>query len=204
MYGTNDVFQCSLRRELPLFIALCLTGIFGSQLPYLLGLYYTNANIASIFQPAIPVWTAFLAIIVRMEKFPDFRTLGGWGKCLGILLAATGAVVMTTDRKSGQRVDDGGSNFQSNIQFVGYIFLLGNTLSMSVYNLLQKRFIFNKQDSSWKTKPVNVTAWSYLFGAMFMALASLYYVNRPEKFTYIPKEEIYPILYAIFITSGLC
>lgn len=51
---------------------------------------------------------------------------------------------------------------------------------------------------------MTVTAWSYLFGAMFMALASLYYVNKPEKFTYFPQEEVYPILYAIFIASGLC
>ena len=139
-----------------------------------------------------------------MERFPDFRTLRGWGKCLGILLAAAGAIVMTIEKKSGQAADHGESSSSDNIQFVGYIFLLGNTLSMSVYILLQKKFIFDKEDSCWKTKPVNVTAWSYLFGAMFMALASLYYVNRPEKFTYFPKEEIYPILYAIFIASGLC
>ena len=43
-----------------------------------------------------------------------------------------------------------------------------------------------------------------MFGTMFMALASLYYFNKPEKFTYFPKEEIYPTLYAIFIASGLC
>ena len=178
--------------------------MFGNQLLYLLGIYYTNANIASIFQPAIPVWTALLAIIVRIEPYPNFRTLRGWGKCFGILLAAAGAIVMTVEKKSGQAADHGGSSSSGNIQFAGYIFLLGNTLSMSVYILLQKKFIFDKEESCWKTKPVNVTAWSYLFGAMFMALASLYYVNRPEKFTYFPKEEIYPILYAIFIASGLC
>lgn len=172
--------------------------MFGNQLLYLLGIYYTNANIASIFQPAIPVWTALLAIVVRIEPFPDFRTVRGWAKCLGILLAAVGAVVMTIEKQSGQ------AGSSSNIQFMGYIFLLGNTLSMAVYILLQKKFIFDKQDSCWKTKPVTVTAWSYLFGTMFMALASLYYVNKPEKFTYFPKEEIYPILYAIFIASGLC
>ena len=201
MKGLNESF---FSRELPLFIILGLTGMFGNQLLYLLGIYYTNANIASIFQPAIPVWTALLAIIVRIEPFPDFRTLRGWAKSLGILLAAVGAVVMTVDKKSGQASDHGGSTSSASIHFVGYIFLLGNTLSMAVYILLQKKFIFDKQDSCWKTKPVTVTAWSYFFGTMFMALASLYYVNKPEKFTYFPKEEIYPILYAIFIASGLC
>lgn len=193
-----------LYRELPLFIVLGLTGMFGNQLLYLLGIYYTNANIASIFQPAIPVWTALLAIIVRIEPFPDFRTLHGWAKSLGILLAAVGAIVMTVEKKTGQASDHSGSSSSGSVNFVGYIFLLGNTLSMAVYILLQKKFIFDKEDSCWKTKPVTVTAWSYLFGAMFMALASLYYVNKPEKFTYFPQEEVYPILYAIFIASGLC
>ena len=178
--------------------------MFGNQLFYLLGIYHTNANIASIFQPAIPVWTALLAIIVRIEPFPDFRTLRGWAKCLGILLAAAGAIVMTVQKNSGKAADHGVSSDAGDVQFVGYIFLLGNTLSMAIYILLQKRFIFDKEESNWKTKPVTVTAWSYMFGTIFMALASLYYVNKPEKFTYFPKEEIYPILYAIFIASGLC
>ena len=178
--------------------------MFGNQLLYLLGIYYTNANIASIFQPAIPVWTALLAIIARIEPFPDFRTIRGWAKCLGILLAAVGAIVMTTQKKSSRAADGDGSSEAEDLQFIGYICLLGNTISMAIYVLLQKKFIFNKEESSWKTKPVAITAWSYMFGTMFMALASLYYVNKPEKFTYFPKEEIYPILYAIFIASGLC
>ena len=173
--------------------------MFGNQILYLLGVYYTNANITVIFQPAIPVWTVLLAIIVGLEPFPDFRTLRGWAKCLGILLAAAGAIVMTVQKK-----DQGGSSDSGRIPFGGYIFPLGNTVSFAIYVLIQKKFIFNKEESCWKTKPVTVTTWINLFAAIFMALASLYYVNNPEKFTYFPKEEIYPVLYAIFIGSGLC
>jgi len=179
--------------------------MFGSQFLYILGIYYTNANIASIFQPAIPVWTALLAIIVRIESFPDFCTLCGWAKSLGILMAAVGATVMTVQKNSGTaEADHGGSSDIDNTQVWGYISLLGNTLSMAIYVLLQKKFIFDKEESSWKTKPVTVTAWSSLIGTVFLALASLYYVNQPEKLTYFPKEEIYPVLYAIFIASSLC
>ena len=189
-----------LHRELKLFVILGLTGIFGTQLLYMLGIYYTNANIAATFQPTMPVWTAFLGILARIEPFPDFQTLRGWAKLVGILLAAIGAVVMTT-----QKIAFGPNGDQStNGSFHGYIFLIGNTLSMAIYVLLQKRFIFNKDDSPWKTKPVTVTAWSYLFGTVFMALASLYYVNQPENFTYFPKEKLYPLVYAIFIASGMC
>ena len=199
----RHIFASFITRELPLFTVLGL-GMFGNQLLYILGVYYTNANITVIFQPAIPVWTALLAIIVRIEPFPDFRTSRGWVKCLGILLAAAGAVVMATQKNSGKATDHGSSSDSDDIPFWGYIFPLGNTLSFSIYILIQKKFIFNKEDSCWKTKPVTVTAWNNLFATVFMALASLYYVNKPEKFTYFPKEEIYPILYAIFIGSGIC
>ncbi|EDO32650.1 predicted protein, partial [Nematostella vectensis] len=181
---------------LPLFLVLGLAGMFGNQLLYLLGVYYTNANIASIFQPAIPVWTALIAIITRIEPFPPVTKLHGWAKILGILLAAVGAFTMS--------IKGGLSNNGDSSEALGYVFLLGNTLCMSVYVLIQKRFIFNVEDSTWRSKPVTVTAWSYMFGAMFMALASLYYVNKPEKFHHIPREEVYPIVYAIFIASALC
>ena len=171
---------------------------------FLLGVYYTNANITAIFQPIIPVWTALLAIIVRIEPFPNLRTLRGWAKCLGIVLAAVGAIVMTLKKSASGKEADHGTSTSDDIHFIGYIFLLGNTLSMAGYVLLQKKFIFDKEESAWKTKPVTVTAWTFMFGTIFLALASLYYVNKPEKFTYFPEEEIYPILYAIFVNSGLC
>ena len=181
--------------------------MFGNQILYLLGVYYTSADITVIFQPAIPVWTALLAIIVRIEPFPDFHTLHGWVKCLGILLAAAGAVVMMLpglQKNSDEQANSGGSSNSSEIHLWGYIFPLANSFSMAGYVLIQKKFIFNKEDSCWKTKPVTITAWISLFATIFMALASLYYIGKPEKFTYFPKEEIYPILYAIFIGSTLC
>ena len=89
-------------------------------------------------------------------------------------------------------------------RFVRYIILLGNTITTALYIFLQKKFIFDKEDSYWKTKPVAVTAWSYMFGAMFFALASLCSIKKPEKFTHFPIEEVYPTTYAIFNTSGLC
>ena len=178
--------------------------MLGDHLLFLLGVYYTNANITAIFQPIIPVWTALLAIIVRIEPFPNLRTLRGWAKCLGILLAAVGAIVMTLKKSASGKAADHGTSTRDDIHFIGYIFLLGNTLSMAGYVLLQKKFIFDKEESAWKTKPVTVTAWTFMFGTIFLALASLYYVNNPEKFTYFPAEEIYPILYAIFVNSGLC
>ena len=40
------------------------------------------------------MWTTLLAFLARIEPFPDFRTLRGWAKSLGILLAAIEAVLL--------------------------------------------------------------------------------------------------------------
>ncbi|KXJ22509.1 WAT1-related protein At3g45870 [Exaiptasia diaphana] len=187
-------------RELPMFAILGFVGMFGNQLPYILGIYYTSANIASIFQPSIPVWTAILAVITRMEPLPPINKAHGWAKILGILLATTGAVTMVLDKVKSEKGE------MKSSYGLGYLFLIINTLCTAIYMLLQKKLIFNKVDSPWKQKPITLTAWSYLFGTIFMALSSLYYVftNQFEKFTYFPQEEIYPIIYAIFVASSLC
>ena len=39
----------------------------------------------------------------------------------------------------------------------------------------------------WREYPVNVTAYSYFFGAVFMGLASIYYYNQPEVYV-LPNE----------------
>ncbi len=66
--------------------------------------------------------------------------------------------------------------------------LLCKCLCMAAYVLVQKKYIF-KDDSpdSWKPYPINVTAWCYGFGAVFMALLSIYYgVTDPSAFNLFP------------------
>ena len=35
----------------------------------------------------------------------------------------------------------------------------------------------------WMSLPVTATFWSYVFGAVYMGLSSLYYLQRPEKYS---------------------
>lgn len=187
-------------------MVLGLTGMFVGQLLYLLGIYLTNANMACVFQLAVPVWSTFLAMISGVEPPPKLARSHGVAKILGILLAATGAVTMTLGKwRSNSREESwlvSGTSVGS--QFLGCICLLSQTSATAVYNIIQKKYIFNQPHSTWKTQPMAVTAWSYFFGAIFMALASLTYVNQPEKFTSFSMEAFYCLVYAILITSSMC
>ena len=185
---------------------LGLTGMFVGQLLFLLGIYLTNANMAAMFQPAVPVWSAFLAMISGIEPPPKLAKTHGWAKVLGIFLAVTGAVTMTLGKLKSNSSEESWliSGMSVRSQFLGCICFLGQTSSTAVYYIIQKKYIFNQPYSIWKTQPMAVTAWSYFFGAMFMALASLTYFNQPEKFTSFSKEAFYCLVYAILITSSMC
>ncbi len=46
-------------------------GRLTPQLLYILGVYWAGPDIASAFQPIIPVWTAILALFTCTEKLPS-------------------------------------------------------------------------------------------------------------------------------------
>ena len=157
-------------RELAVFCGLGVTGMWGNQLFYILGLYYTSATIASCWQPAIPVFAAFIAIVLGVEPFPPLSKLRGWLKLFGILFAAGGAIVLTLGKPAGDASEMKKAS-------LGNIFLLLNCSCMGLYVNIQKVFIFNDKQGSvgerWKPYPVHVTAWSYFFGAIAMILSAV-------------------------------
>lgn len=47
------------------------TNCSALQLLYILGVYWAGPDIASAFQPIIPVWTTILAILTCTERIPS-------------------------------------------------------------------------------------------------------------------------------------
>ena len=202
-------------RELAVFCGLGVTGMWGNQLFYILGLYYTSATIASCWQPAIPVFAAFIAIVLGVEPFPPLSKLRGWFKLFGILFAAGGAIVLTLGKPAG-------SASEMKKATLGNIFLLLNCSCMGLYVNIQKVFIFNDKQGSvgerWKPYPVHVTAWSYFFGAIAMIISAV--VGFYGEFTFfgfgdcngvgeecptnsfhVPKQMLIGLAYAVLISS---
>jgi len=185
-------------KHITLFFALGLTGMFGNQVLFIYGLYFTSSTIASIFQPLIPVITCAFALISGLEKF-SYKDIYSWLKVWAIFTSGGGAIIMVTAKGTSFK---GGNN-----SYLGYILLFGNTSAMAIYVLLQKKYLFYKDNFGKDVAlypPTTACAWSYGMGALIMGLCAIPYgIVQPSVFTF-NLTFIYPLLYAIFISSALC
>jgi len=116
--------------DLHLFILLGLTGIYGNQLFFILGVNYTTSVNASLMQPSIPVFTTLLAAVFKVEIL-DPRALHGLLKILGIVLSVLGAILV---------IVLGGDNdgHEAPNVILGNICLIINCCSFAIYAILQK------------------------------------------------------------------
>lgn len=152
-------------RDVPRVAFLGLTGMFGNQFLFVMGLDLTNADFAVIMQQVTPVITCVVAISVGMERL-------SLGKAAGILLCVGGALGMVG---VANLTSSGSKNF-----VFGTLALLGNSLCSALYALSQKPLLL-------KYPPLSLTAWSYGFGALLMGLSTLYYCDQPKEFAVEPK-----------------
>lgn len=227
------------------------------QLLFIEGLYYTSPNIAGVIQPAVPIFTALLAIATCTEPPPPLRRLRGLLKVLGILCVAKRARVrgprMLSPASAAHRALAGravwlplpvappcwrravpalthsprrslgtsgavvmnvaggldASAIAANQLLIGNLMLIGNTMCMAIFILLQKRYVFLASPTAWAARlaryPITMTAWSYVFGATCMGFAGIYYVGRGwyDRFR-VPVEIVPPLAYAILVSSALC
>nr|KYP66521.1 Auxin-induced protein 5NG4 [Cajanus cajan] len=201
------------------FFFLGLTGIFGNQLLFLIGLNYTNPTYAAAVQPAVPVFTFLFTVIMGIERVNLLR-YEGLAKVGGTIVCVSGAILMVFYRgpaligdeemenvaqikisargqqeASGWLINSlhnlGLDNFQ-----LGVIFLIGNTCCMAAFLAIQAPVL--------KKYPANlsVTAYSFFFGVVLMVIASLFMVHESSDWI-LTQSEILAIVYAGTIASAL-
>lgn len=144
--------QLPALEDIPRIALLGVTGVFGNQVTYILGLSMTNSSITTSVNLFQPIAASLMATFIGLERFI-------WLNLLGVAFCVLGALLMVgvDDLKAG-----GGMLW-------GVLVLFAGTLCVSIYLILQKPLL--------KRYPsVSLTAWSYLFGALSIAVSCLFYV----------------------------
>ena len=133
----------------------CGVVIFLHVLMHATGLYFGSPDIVSIFQPAMPVWTALFVVVAGVEPVPPLNRMHGLLKIFGIMFAAGGAVAMGLAHSDDSHVQN---------PLLGNLFAVANTLFFAVYMTAQKKYMLTENAPMgvpWRQLPIHVTAWSY-------------------------------------------
>jgi len=147
--GTRAAIARSLPAREHLRIAgLSLLGIVLNQTLYLVGLRITTAFAAALLAATIPVFTAGLAVLFRVER-ASVRT------GLGLALALAGVLWLT----GVGRVD------------VGAIVIALNCLSYSLYIVFSKRVVE-------RVGALTLVTWLFTWGAVMLAPVGLVHLAR--------------------------
>lgn len=161
-------------------IAFCAVfGVAVNQLCFFHGLSQSSSINAGIIMTINPVFVVILSYFLLKEKIT-------WNKSLGILIAGTGAILLTLTAGTGQ-----GDSIR------GDVLLFINALSYGVYLVIAKPLMK-------KYSPLTVITYVFTIGLIYVVIFPPTLMDLAEtNFSIIPTEIIYKIAYVIICVTFL-
>ncbi len=133
------------RKDL-LLLAICgACGVAVNQLFFIHGLSLTSSINTGIIMPLTPILVVILSFFLIKERIT-------WQKSLGILIGATGAILLTLAGGSG-----------TGDSFIGDLFIIINATSYAVYMVIVKPLMH-------RYKPLTVITYVFSFGLLYVLL----------------------------------
>ncbi|RID57002.1 hypothetical protein BRARA_F00409 [Brassica rapa] len=181
------------------FFLLALIGITANQGFYLLGLTYASPTFASAMQNSVPAITFIMACTLRIEHINLVRR-HGVAKVLGTIVSIGGATTITLYRGfpllhrslTAQETINKSQNWT-----LGCLYLMGHCLSWAAWMVLQAPVL--------KKYPAKLTLTSFtcFFGLIQFLVIALFVETDPNNWIIGSWEELFTILYAGIVASGL-
>ncbi|GAU41097.1 hypothetical protein TSUD_139660 [Trifolium subterraneum] len=189
-------------------LAYFLEKITANQGFYLLGLYYASPTFASAMQTSVPAITFILASALRLEE-TNIARRDGLAKVVGTIASVGGATIITLykgppllhlqmDQIQGDntlQIDESSTNMQN--WTWGCIYLLGHCVSWAGWIVFQAPVV--------KKYPAKLTLTSFtcFFGLIQFLIIAAFTENDFEKWKIQSSEELFTILYAGIVASGI-
>ncbi|XP_021717045.1 WAT1-related protein At5g40240-like [Chenopodium quinoa] len=180
------------------FFLLGLIGICLLQICAYTGISYSSPTLAAAIGNLIPVFTFILAVILRMEKL-DLRNLSSQAKCLGTIVAISGAMVVTLYKGPPlitQTPDASNKLLAMPVNWtLGGLLLAITSLLSSTGNILQTATARECPDE------LTLVFFYSLFGTLQSAAVSVFVESDPKKWILHHRIEIIAIIYAAVTTT---
>ncbi|KAK9684132.1 hypothetical protein RND81_10G188600 [Saponaria officinalis] len=181
------------------FILLGLIGICLLQICAYTGISYSSPTLAAAIGNLIPVFTFIFAVILRMEKL-DIRYYSSQAKCLGTIIAISGAMVVTLYKGPALISLKPCASYnklfaQSSNWALGGLLLVVTSLLSATGNILQTATAKECPDE------IVLVFFYSLFGTLLSALASVFLEKDPNAWKLHNRIEIIAITFAALSTT---
>ncbi|PWA71809.1 Drug/metabolite transporter (chloroplast) [Artemisia annua] len=179
--------------------------ITANQGFYILGLYYATPSFASAMQNSVPAITFLMASALRLESVNIARR-DGLAKIIGTLASVGGAMVITLYKGPPLLRHDGAivnhedilSGSTKMLDWTwGCIYLLGHCLSWAGWMVFQAPIV-----KKYPAK-LSLTSFTFFFGLLQFMVIAAFCEKDPVKWKIKSGEELFTILYAGIISSGI-